>query len=202
MASLSTSRGLWWSCHTSSLSLKDFVKSKSVILLLLENYWAIQLHNRVDPLRKIYLKHVNHNVRFLVQVHLRDGSVSLSQAWKINLNFLPSARSTNQISVLDNSFHSKPVYGPLMRDKTLHASNAMIGHGLWPSTMRDIHINIKEMITIWIPLHKCKFLRGTSVQLWWFVLAEEIKEVELLVVLDCVNSSVSGFSEYETCGSA
>ena len=170
--------GLIWDTNEGSLSLpqdyqakvkaavKDFVAKKFVTRRQLERVVGlINFACTVDPLGRVYLKRVNRHMRRAANAKMRDRQVRLSVPLKHSLRrWLKSDVLSRGIPWIIPQPSLELYTDASQSGWGFHASNGLQKQGVWSNPLRGCHINIKEMVVIWIALRSLRLKRGTSIR--------------------------------------
>ena len=144
-------------------AVKDFVAKKFVTRRQLERVVGlVNFACSVNPVGCVSLKKVNRHMRKAANVKLRYKPFPLSlplrtslQRWlklEVLSRRVPWRSPQPQVEVYTDA--SQSGWG-------FHASNGLQKQGVWSSPLLQSHINIKEMVVIWIALRSPRLPRGT-----------------------------------------
>ena len=148
-------------------AVKDFVAKKFVTRRQLERVVGlINFACSVDPIGRVCLKKVNRHMRKAANVKLRDRPFPLSLPLKTSLRRWLQSKVLSRSVPWTSPQPQVEVYTDASQSGWgFHSSNGLQKQGVWSNPLLGCHINIKEMVVVWIALRSLRLSRGASVRI-------------------------------------
>ena len=170
--------GIGWNTQTARLSMpvrkrreirssiKTFLSSGSMSRRSLERVLGkIQHATIIDPLGKTILKFLNHYGLSFAQKGLRDRSLPIAGNLRKSLRRWLDPSVLRMTQLFTPPLPSVDVYTDAsLTGWGVHTSDRRELQGVWSQLFRGFHINILELITVWLALRRLHFKKGTHVR--------------------------------------